>query len=306
MILSATIWLAIHWDLLWKWRVLPGAARRKICLLGAIYAVLTMLMAWSAWPAKDVLFASERDYSFDHLLESTRETLGNAFTGEWISSLVVLVCCLPFLWRGRGLFVFLFPLGALLFFNAYVYANVWHEGMPFLAWLLAMWIAGDAAKPKWIYVSGLCAMLTVVGVQGYWAFETTAFDWKSPYSGSRETARYLRENGIAKASLYGFGFGAVAVQPYFDRNIFPNFRNGQPSAYYDWSEAYRNFEGLEELKQTQPQYVLVGYKDAGEHVLTGRTVKKSGYRLIKHFDGDLYWHDDVLEPDAFDLYQRIH
>ena len=124
--------------------------------------------------------------------------------------------------------------------------------------------------------------------------------------GDTEAARYLKESGIIKTGVQGFGFGAVAVQPYFDRNVFPNFRNGEPTAYYDWSKAYRNFEGLADLRKTQPEYVLVGYKDEGEQILTGRTVKKSGYKLIKHFEGNLFWQDDVLEPDAIDLYRRIH
>jgi len=306
MIIAGTIWLCIHWQLLRMRRELGKPARRKICALALTYIAVTLLMAWSAWPARDVLFAAERDYSFDHLVESTSETLANAFTGEWISSLAMVIACLPFLWRGGGLFMFLVSGIALCFFNAYVYANVWHEGMPFLAWLFAMWISGAAVKAKWISILGLIAMAAVVAVQCYWAIETTAYDWENPYSGSRETARYLRENGIIQAGVQGFGFGAVAVQPYFDRNIFPNFRHGEASAYYDWSEAYRNFDGLEDLAKTQPEYVLVGYKDGGEQILTGRTVKKSGYKLIKHFEGDLFWHDDVLEPDAFDLYRRIH
>jgi hypothetical protein len=306
MIIAGAIWLSIHLDLLRQWRTMGTSERRKLCLLGLTCAVITLLQAWSAWPSPDVLFADKRDYSWDHLLDSTSETLGNAFTGEWISSLAVVVCCLPFLWRGRALLMFLVAGFALCFFNAYVYANYWHQGMLFLAWLFAMWIAGAAVKPKWISILGFTAMLAVFSAQGYWAFLTTAYDWKNPYSGSLEAARYLKESGIIKTGVQGFGFGAVAVQPYFDRNVFPNFRNGEPTAYYDWSKAYRNFEGLADLRKTQPEYVLVGYKDEGEQILTGRTVKKSGYKLIKHFEGNLFWQDDVLEPDAIDLYRRIH
>jgi hypothetical protein len=305
MIISGAIWISLLWDVPGKWKQMGQASRRKLCILAATYGVVTLLLAWSAWPAPDVMFAKTRDYSFDHLVDSTRDTLENAFTGEWISSLAVVICSLPFLWRGRGLVMFLISGLALFLFNAYVYANVWHEGMPFLAWLFAMWISGGAAKAKWIRFAGLTAMLAVVGAQGYWAFKTADYDWTRPYSGARAAARYLRENGILKAGLEGFGFAGVALQPYFDRNIFPNFRDGEPSRYYDWSEAYRNFDGLDDLEQTHPQYVIVGYKDLEEKILTGRTVRKSGYRLIQHFEGDLFWHDEVLEPDAFDLYRRV-
>jgi hypothetical protein len=305
MVIAGAIWISFHWK---EWRgrhEIPPNLRKTLYIGGLIYAVTNLLLVWSAWPAKDVTFASERDYSFNHLLNSTGETLANAFTGEWISSLVLIAVCVPFLWRGRGLLMFLMSLLSLLVFNAIVYANVWHEGMPFLAWLFAMWIAGRTAKPKWIQLTGTLAMAVVIVVQGYWAFETTVYDWRNPYSGARAAARYLRDHDLLKSKLYGFGFASVGIQPYFARNIFPNFRNGQSQTYFDWSESFQNFEGIDELAKTRPEYVIVGYKDDEEKYLTRNTVKKSGYKIIEHFEGNLFWHDDILEPDAFDLYQRI-
>jgi hypothetical protein len=306
MIISGAIWVSVYSDLLLSWREMETARRWKLGLLTFTYFSVALLLAWSAWPASDALFAKNRDYSWDHLVESVTETLGNAYTGEWISSLAILLGSIPFLWRGRGLLMFLTASLGLFVFNAYVYANVWHEGMPLLAWLFAMWISGPAPKPKWIFALGMLSIAAVTGVQGYWAFQSTAYDWRNPYSGSREAAHYLRDRGVVQAGVYGFGFAAEAVQPYFSKNIYPNFRDGEASCYYDWSVAYRNFEGLDQLEQTRPEYVLVGYKDDEQKILTGRTVKKSGYRLVQHFEGNLFWHDDILEPDGLDLYQRIH
>jgi hypothetical protein len=306
MIISLAIWISLHWHLAGKWRGMDAASRRRIQVLAFTYVAVTLLFAWSAWPASDVLFAKNRDYSFANLVDTSADTLANAFTGEWISSLVVVLCCLPFLWKGGGLMMFLISGFGLFIFNAYVYANVWHEGMPFLAWLFAMWISGPAPKAKWIARLGLAAMLAVVAVQLYWAIDTTAYDWAKPYSGSRAAARYLRDHRLVEAGIFGYGFAAEAVQPYFDHNIYPNFRNGEPSCYYDWSEAYRNFDQPEDVAQSKPAYVLVGYKTEGDRILIGHTVKQSGYALLQHFEGNLYWHDDVLEPDALDLYQRIH
>lgn len=305
MLIAGAIWISFHWQFWRRWRETGYESRKKLLVLGFIYAATNLLLVWSAWPAKDALFASERDYSFGHLLNVTGETLANAFTGEWISSLVLVALCVPFLWRGRGLLMFSIAALSLCAFNAFVYANVWHEGMPFLAWLFAMWISGKAAKAKWIQLSGVFAMAAVIVVQGYWAFETTTFDWMNPYSGSRAAARYLRDHQILKSKLYGLGFACVGIQPYFARNIFSNFRDGEPQSYYDWSSAYRNFEGADDLAETKPDYVIVGYKDEEEKILTRSDVKKSGYRMIEHFEGNIFWHNQILEPDAFDLYRRI-
>jgi hypothetical protein len=304
MMLSLAIWFSMHINEARRWRTLKPDLRRELGLLGLAYALVLFLLVWSAWPAPDVLFAAKRDYSLDHLWETTGETLANAFTGEWISSVVLIALCVPFLWRGRGLLMFALAAIGLCLFNSFVYANVWHEGMLFLAWLFAMWISGAQTKPKWVNAMAWAAMVAVIAVQGYWGFRTTAWDWKNPYSGAKEAARYLHDHNIAGPHLFGFGFASVGIQPYFKRNIFPNFRDGEPSGYYDWSEAYRNFEGIHDLAESKPEYVIVGYKDEEEKLLTRNEVKKSGYNLIQHFEGNLFWHDDVFEPDAFDLYQR--
>jgi hypothetical protein len=311
MIISGAIWVSMHGDLAHRWEKIEPNIRKKLWpgkMAGwaLAYGVVTGLLAWSAWPARDVMFAKTRDYSFEHLVGTSSDTLANAFTGEWISSLGVVLVSLPFLWKGRGLLMFLTAGTGLFAFNAYVYANVWHEGMPFLAWLFAMWIAAEALQPKWMAGAAWLGMAGVIGMQGYWAAATTGYDWANPYSGSRAAARYIRENRIVEAGLYGQGFAAEAVQPYFDQNIYANFRSGEKTCYYDWSEAFRNFGDLDEVAEVKPEYVAIGFKDEEEKILNGRDVRKMGYRLERHFEGNLYWHDDVLEPDGVDLYRRVH
>ena len=304
MIISFAIWFSLQLGQIRNWRALTPNRRRQVGLVGLAYMLALFLLVWSAWPAPDALFAPNRNYSLDHLSETTGETLANAFTGEWISSLALIALCVPFLWRGGGLPMFALASVGLCLFNSIVYANVWHEGMLLLAWLFAMWISGARARPKWMSAAAWAAMAAVIVVQGYWNFRTTTWDWRNPYSGSKQAARYLRDHHIAGQELFGFGFASVGIQPYFKRNIFPNFRDNEPSGYYDWSEAYRNFEGIHGLAQSKPKYVIVGYKDEEEQLLTRNEVKKSGYNLIQHFEGNLFWHDDVFEPDAFDLYLR--
>jgi hypothetical protein len=278
-----------------------GGWRGRLWSAGLIYAAAVLLIAWSAWPAKDVTFAIRQDYSFGGFLLVTGETLAGAFTGEWISSLAVIALCCSFLSKGHGLLMFSAAAPALCVFNSFVYSNVWHQGMLFLAWLFAMWISGKRTKPTRM---ALAAMIAVIAIQGYWAFETTVYDWKNPYSGSREAARYVRDNGLLNSKLFGFGFACVGIQPYFSRNIFANFRGGEPQAYWDWSSARRNFEGYENLAGLRPEYVMAGYKDEEEQILMRNKIKKSGYDLFRHFEGNLFWHDEIFEPDAFDLYKR--
>jgi hypothetical protein len=197
--------------------------------------------------------------------------------------------------------MFAISAAGLLLFNAFVYANVWHEGMLFLAWIFAMWISGDHVRPRGM---ALAAITAVIAVQGYWAFRTTAYDWQNPYSGAKAAATYLRQNGITGSKIFGFGYASVGIQPYFPRNIFPNFRDGEPKSYFDWSNSWRNFELDDELGNKRPEYVIFGLKDEDDKPNSEVAAKKAGYTLVKSFAGNLYWHNSVLEPDAFDLYRR--
>jgi hypothetical protein len=298
MMISGAIWISYQWE---AWKTTGPSERKKLVWCGIAYAVVVLLLAWSAFPAKDTHFASEKDTSLAHLLDSCGETLGNAFTGEWISSLAVVGLCVPFLWKGRGLLMFGIASVGLLLFNAYVYANVWHEGMLFLAWIFAMWISGERDRPRGM---ALTAITAVIAVQGYWAFRTTAYDWQSPYSGAKAAAQYLRQNGITGSKIFGFGYACVGIQPYFPRNIFPNFRDGQAQSYFDWSNSWRNFELDEDLIKIRPEYIIFGLKDDDDKPNSEAAARKANYTLIKSFDGNLYWHNSVLEPDAFDLYRR--
>jgi hypothetical protein len=298
MIISGAIWISFQWE---AWRIANPTARNRLLWLGFVYAAVVLLLAWSAWPAKDNNFSKNEDPSLQHLVEAVGETLANAFTGEWISSLAVIALCVPFLWRGRGLLMFALSGAGLLLFNGLVYANVWHEGMLFLAWLFAIWISGERTEPKRL---ALIAMTAVIGVQVYWALDTAAFDWKSPYSGSRAAARYMRENGIVGSRVFGFGYACVGIQPYFSRNIFPNFRDGKPQSYFDWSESWRNFGPEDELAKVRPEYVIFGLKDDEDKEKGFQQATEAGYKLLKSFDGNLFWHTEILEPDAFDLYKR--
>jgi hypothetical protein len=297
MILSGAIWASWQWE---QWQAKQSTGKQQ-AVLGIGYALVVLALVWSAWPARDVFFAAERDYSLENVVTTAGDTLANAFTGEWISSLIVVAAGVPLLWRGRGLTMFVMAGTGLCLFNAFVYSNVWHLGILFLAWLFAMWISAERAQLQWM---ATFAMTAAVAVQGVWTAKTVAFDWNNPYSGSKAAAQYLRDQGIDRKNLYGFGYACVGVQPYFPENRFINFRGGGKETFYDWSISFRNFEGLDELKSLRPEYVLVGYKTEDERSDTGLTVKQAGYRLLKHFEGNLYWHGAVYEPDALDLYRR--
>lgn len=279
--LSGCIWLAYQWR-----------ERQPLLLL---YVPAAALALWCAWPAGDQIFIPHRNYRLDHLGTVVGHAFTGGFTGDLYLSLAAIALSLPFLWRGRALLFFALACVSLSAVFAIVYSQVWHFGILFLAWIFAFWIAAAQARPGNL---ALAALGVVIAVQVPWTAASISWDWSNPYSGARAAALYLR--GIPHQNLYAVGYACTGIQPYFPANIFANWH----SAYWDWSSRNHSLQDIDRFAQLRPDYVIVGHTNLTEQILWNHDVKKSGYVAVKHFEGNLYWRDDVFEPDAFDLYRR--
>jgi hypothetical protein len=148
----------------------------------------------------------------------------------------------------------------------------------------------------------VAAMLLVIAVQCYWTYQSVRYDWRFPYSGSREAAMFLHARNIPPAELYAIGYACTGIQPYFARNIFGNFGEG---AFWDWSRRNHVNQDAAHLDSLRPKFVIVGYKGSYEQALWTSQVKDAGYSRIAHFEGNLFWKARILEPESYDLYQRL-
>jgi hypothetical protein len=284
---SLAIWLAFH---ICHWT-------KKLAPAAVLYLCALSLIALAAAPAKDVTFVTGMNYSVGHLLTAAGNAFGEAFTGEPISSALVVLLSIPLLWRGRGLLTFALASVFLCLVGGIVYSQVWHYGILFLAWLFALWISAMNLKPP---ITALAALAIVIAAQCYATLQSIRYDWNNPYSGSREAAMFLRSSGIPDKRLVAVGYACTAVQPYFPRNIFANWN----TAYYDWSRRNHSIQDVDRLDRLHPDYVLIGHLNLAEKLLWNDSAKVQGYRLVKHFEGNLFWKTDILEPESFDLYQR--
>jgi hypothetical protein len=300
-VLSVSLWVALYLTLARRWSLLERSLRRRLLTGGAVYVAVLVLAACSAWPSADGVFVTRPDLSLAHLLQTGEAMFRGAFTGEPFSTAAAVALSMPLLWRGRGLLPFVLSASMLCAIAGFIYSQVWHQGLLFLAWLFAVWISADRMRPD---PAAIAALALVILPQCYWTFESIRYDWIYPYSGSRAVAQFLRENNLDASRLFAVGYACTGVQPYFDRNIFANVNGGGPTAYWDWSVRNHVNQDSEHLDRLQPDYVLVGYKGDFERDLWTRSVRRSGYQPIRHFGGNLFWKTRILEPEAFDLYKR--
>ncbi len=146
VIISGAIWLSAFGRPLLRGEI-RNAHRRRVLGATAVYALVLVALMLAAWPAKDVAFVENRGMSrLQYLPYVTRANLEGAFTEEWMTSIGVVLLSVPFLRAGGGLLFFIAVAAGLLVFGAAVYAQIWHFGILFLAWVFALWISAQHVK----------------------------------------------------------------------------------------------------------------------------------------------------------------
>lgn len=286
LVLSACIVLTFGVTRRRRWREWAGPM--------AVYLVVVAMVMAAAYPAKDVNFATHPKFSLDNCITFSQDTLRDTFTGEGYSTALALALSIPFLWRGRGLLMFVMSTLILCTFGAIVYAHVWHQGLIFLAWLFSLWISGLYVKPTKMAIA---AMAIVIAAHCYWTAASIAYDWNHTYSAGQAAARFLRSAHVPRGQLYAVGYASTAAKPYFPPGTFA----GGP-AYWDWSIRNKMNDAPALLASHGREFVVVGYKSRLEQDFWANLLLPIGYSRIKQFQGGLYWHDHVLEPESIDIF----
>jgi hypothetical protein len=303
-LLSVCIWVTLTAPLLFAWRTTPSLNRNRLAIAGLVYWVVLAAFAFCAWPAKDVAFAEHRGLANLHLWtlqDVVQMNFAGAFSGYWLTSLVLVALSLPFLWRGGGWLFFLLASAGLCLFGTVVYTQVWHFGILFLAWLFAIWISAYRTR---ITAPTLVALMATIGFQCYWAAEAIHYDWTHAYSGSRAAAQYLRQAGLPPGGLYATGYSSTALQPYFSTNIYSDFDQGGPQAYWDWSKQNTADAPGALFASSRRDLVLVGYTEMHQKQLWADLLNLLGYQLTRRFAGGTFWQTGVFEQESFDIYRK--
>jgi hypothetical protein len=300
-ILSAVIYGSFLHD---NWREPDRNERKQVSVLACsgIFLLTLFLLAWAAWPAANNQFVTHLNFSLGRLFTLTPAMFRYAFTGEWVTMAAVIALSLPLLWRGRMLFAFLAASLGLCLAHSLVYVDVWHIGAIFLAWLFCLWIAA-LRTPVTPFATG--AILLVIGFQGYWAVRTVRYDWNQAYSGSRDAAHFLDAHpGITGRGVYLTGYSAEAIKPWFSLRDLNRFTHSNRPAWWDWSDRERGDDPAPLLTTGGFGYFLAGYKLPSEKERWADVASLAGFRLLKHFEGNLFWRTSILEGESFDLYQQ--
>lgn len=296
---------AVHGlDLLRGWRTLDASTRRRNVLAGGGFAATVALVALQLLPPADLTAGSGWNLSPDRYLTIAPRFLNSAYTGRPLVTLIAVGLSAWWFWRTRTLLLWALPTLALATLAAVKYFNLWHDGLPFLVWVFALWVSWTRT-PKPGRATGLLrpgllvALALVLPVHLAWWAQTAAHDFANPYSGAEAAAEFLQETGLVEQEVWARSFHTIGLQPYFDRNIFANLHGGAPQAYWVWQAPSPLEDSLQRLQSAYPDVIVWGVKFPQD-----RLPYLVGYERTGVFRGQLFWKNRVMEPDSFVIYER--
>ena len=78
-------------------------------------------------------------------------------------------------------------------------------------------------------------MLFIFSMHIFWSWECSLFDIQKEYSASRSVAKFIKENNLNSQNIIGFGYKTVAIQPYFNENIYVNY---DKESFWKWQKDF--------------------------------------------------------------------
>lgn len=237
--------------------------------------------------------------------------MNTSMATNWVILVLALGTSLWFFRRTRVLHIYLVIMAFLISFMVFVYHAPWHEGMLFLVWLFAFWQALQRStqgsltedKPR---LAALAMLTLVVLIQVSWTVLTVLDDFRGTYSGSKDLAAYIKENNLDKEEIYAVNWAALAVNGYFDENVFANYPpKGLPErdiAYWVWTKRYQMADTPKKIEAAKPDFVVYTIKGNGAQTKLTKGLRSYEERAV--FWGETFWKGGALEPDVYMLLER--
>jgi len=289
-------------EALWRRRSV-GAGRSH--LLGAAFLLLVAVgVVLVASPPANLIGPGDDPPRWYRLPEVGR-LLASSLTGELVSAGVVAVVSAAWFLRTRVFLLWALPTAALLVLSAVKYHSPWHEGLPFVVWVFALWVSLDRPVPvtRWASLQRTATLLTggcVLALHVAWFGQAWRHDFAEPYSGSRALAAYLA--AVPEGTeVFATSWHSLGALPYLDHNPYDNYRDGRLPGYFDWSLDLDFADRPLDLYVREPDIVVWGIKFPFQRKLPALPE----YRLAARFPGEMWYRDRIIEADAFAVYERI-
>jgi hypothetical protein len=285
---------------------IPGGLTRHLPQL-AVVALAGIVAAVQLIPPPDLGFAPGYVTDLATIGRVAGWRINGGFAGNAWATAAVVAVSLWWFFRKRVLGLYLMLVLPLLALFAVKYSNAWHDGIVLVVWVFALWLSFDseawrgppARWDSWA-VTAVAAGLVLVHV--WWAGNAYRNDYRETYSAAGDVAAYIHERGYEDGTVFAMSFHSIAIQPYFDSNVFDNYVSTDNVSFLQWTVPGKFNEDLALVAADQPDLVVWGIKFPGQENLPQLP---PNYRLVQVFDGHILWKAGRLERDAFAVFERV-
>lgn len=178
----------------------------------------------------------------------------------------------------------------LLCFLIFAYANYWHIGILFL--IMIFLTTFYETKPRILYLFLLFAAIIQIG----WTIQTCHYDITSPYSGAKEAANFIKEHHYDKKNIYGLEYDPTALQPYFSKNIYQNFKKDY--GFYLWSKNAAQ-KTLTQIEQDLPDAFVLPRRYYSTYLKKTSMENYIDQYDFHSFKGGIYIKNKIVEDQSF-------
>jgi hypothetical protein len=280
------------------WKALHDRIRRNYFLSAGAMALVFLFILVVVYPPSDAEALRQVHKTFIAVSLSTWEGVNGAFFDWPPLTLVWLSLIGAWCFLARGTKSFLTPVLILVMGVFYgFYGAPHHQGTIFIAAITGLWIGWPtkqetqefSARGKWIHQALVIGLTCLLGYQVWNAGAVIRNDYRYPYCGAEDAAKYLKSVGADHRPLMGYGYGMVAVQAYFDHNIQAN----RPTAYFHYGGPFvhASTNQAAELKGYAPDYAVVPCWEnckASFHSDIDPFMRANGFTLVHFSDGYLF------------------
>lgn len=142
----------------------------------------------------------------------------------------------------------------------------------------------------------LVILTLIIGVQINWTIIASSFDIKNPYCASKNVAKFLKENNYDKNKIYMLGYRPIAINPYFEKNLYQNSYQGK--SYGIWQRIPN-----EKLITDNPEIFIVAKQRLFKDTSYLEIVENENYKKYT-FDGNMVFKNKIRESNAYFVYVR--
>jgi len=320
-ILAGCLGVAYLWQAIKSWPLFEKPMRQRYVACLVVVSLVFVFLVVILKPTPDVEeFAMKKEAARIaeslHVQQPTAlikllAVVSGAFLDYTALSVIFLLLAGAWCAMRRRLLLFAVPVALLIGLYVAVHGYAHHHGTVFIAAITALWIAWPGKQEQLGFTlretratqAMVLALVCLCAIQIWDSAVVIRHEYLYPYSGAGDAASYLKSAGADRGAIFGYLYGIVGVQAFFDHNILGNI----PTTYFHHGMPLHGTNiDLSELERLAPAFVVIFSEQPVLLMESGvlNDFLASGYTMVHFSDGYQFNKRTVYVRQAYLIFRR--